>query len=123
MQKPNLHMYLRRQDPFIGKYSFVKVCSGRTKGDDVLYNAEADAEENRASFIRCGNKPTEVSELFAGDIGAIAKLGSTKTGDTLSDKEYAGYIFQNRLFGSIYLYEIQDSDKGDEDKASGNCRR
>ena len=33
-----------------------------------------------------GNKPTEVSELFAGDIGAIAKLANTKTGDTLSTK-------------------------------------
>ena len=74
-------------DPFIGKYSFVKVCSGVLKGDDVLYNAEADAEEKPGKlYTMCGNKPTEVSELFAGDIGAIAKLGSTKTGDTLSTK-------------------------------------
>ena len=75
------------RDPFIGKYSFVKVCSGVLKGDDVLYNAEADAEEKPGKlYTMCGNKPTEVSELFAGDIGAIAKLGSTKTGDTLSTK-------------------------------------
>ena len=72
-------------DPFIGKYSFVKVCSGVLKGDDILYNADADAEEKPGKiYTMCGNKPAEVSELFAGDIGAIAKLGSTRTGDTLS---------------------------------------
>ena len=37
-------------------------------------------------YTMVGNKPTEVSELFAGDIGAIAKLANTKTGDTLSTK-------------------------------------
>ena len=74
-------------DPFIGKYSFVKVCSGVLKGDDILYNADADAEEKPGKiYTMCGNKPAEVSELFAGDIGAIAKLGSTRTGDTLSTK-------------------------------------
>ena len=63
-------------DPFIGKYSFVKVCSGVLKGDDILYNADADAEEKPGKlYTMCGNKPAEVSELFAGDIGAIAKLG------------------------------------------------
>ena len=52
-------------DPFIGKYSFVKVCSGVLKGDDVLYNADADAEEKPGKlYTMCGNKPTEVSELL-----------------------------------------------------------
>ena len=74
-------------DPFIGKYSFVKVCSGVLKGDDVLYNADTDAEEKPGKlYTLCGNKPSEVSELFAGDIGAIAKLTNTRTGDTLSVK-------------------------------------
>ena len=74
-------------DPFIGKYSFVKVCSGVLKGDDVLYNADTEAEEKPGKlYTMCGNKPSEVSELFAGDIGAIAKLANTRTGDTLSTK-------------------------------------
>ena len=74
-------------DPFIGKYSFIKVCSGVIKGDDVLYNADTDAEAKPGKiYTMLGNKPVEVSELFAGDIGAIAKLTTTKTGDTLSTK-------------------------------------
>ena len=68
-------------------YSFVKVCSGVLKGDDVLYNTTSETEENLEKiYTMCGNKPVEVSEMFAGDIGAIAKLSSTKTGDTLSAK-------------------------------------
>ena len=74
-------------DPFIGKYSFIKVCSGVLKGEDVLYNPNSDAEEKPGKlYVMCGNKPTEVSELFAGDIGAVAKLSNTATGDTLATK-------------------------------------
>ena len=74
-------------DPFIGKYSFIKVCSGVLKGDDVLYNADSEADEKLGKiYTMIGNKPVEVSELFAGDIGAIGKLANTKTGDTLSTK-------------------------------------
>lgn len=74
-------------DPFIGKYSFVKVCSGVLKGDDVLYNPESDAEAKIGKiYTLSGNKPVEVQELFAGDIGAIAKLTSTKTGIPFQQK-------------------------------------
>ena len=74
-------------DPFIGKYSFIKVCSGVLKGDDTLYNGDSDAEAKLGKiYTMVGNKPTEVSELFAGDIGAIAKLANTKTGDRKSTR-------------------------------------
>ena len=106
-------------DPFIGKYSFVKVCSGVLKGDDVLYNADADAEEKPGKlYTMCGNKPTEVSDLFAGDTGAIAKLGSTKTGDPLSTKNTT--ITYSRTDYSVpYTYmRYKTLTKGDEDKVS-----
>ena len=106
-------------DPFIGKYSFVKVCSGVLKGDDVLYNADADAEEKPGKlYTMCGNKPTEVSELFAGDIGAIAKLGSTKTGDTLSTKN-TPVTYSRTDYSVPYTYmRYKTLTKGDEDKVS-----
>ena len=106
-------------DPFIGKYSFVKVCSGVLKGDDVLYNAGADAEEKPGKlYTMCGNKPTEVTELFAGDIGAIAKLASTKTGDTLSTKN-TQILYQKTDYSSPYTYmRYVVKNKGDEDKVS-----
>ena len=63
-------------DPFIGKYSLIKVCSGVIKSDDTLYNAASETEEKLSKlYIMRGNKPEEVSELHAGDIGAIGKAG------------------------------------------------
>lgn len=74
-------------DPFIGKYSLIKVCSGVIKNTDVLYNVDGDTEERLSKlYVLQGNKAVEVPELMAGDIGAIAKLNSVRTGDTLSTK-------------------------------------
>ena len=105
-------------DPFIGKYSFIKVCSGVLKGDDVLYNADTDTEAKLGKiYTMVGNKPVEVSELFAGDIGAIAK-SDAKTGDTLSSKS-APLLFGKTEFSKPYTYmKYTVKNKGDEDKVS-----
>ena len=74
-------------DPFIGKYSLIKVMSGVIKSDDVIYNKEKDIDEKiNKLYVLQGNKPIEVKELHAGDIGAIAKLTAARTGNTLSTK-------------------------------------
>ena len=106
-------------DPFIGKYSFVKVCSGVLKGDDILYNGDSDAEAKLGKiYTMVGNKPTEVSELFAGDIGAIAKLANTKTGDTLSTKN-TPVMYGKTEYSKPYTYmKYICNNKGDEDKVS-----
>ncbi|XCP84189.1 elongation factor G [Roseburia hominis] len=106
-------------DPFIGKYSFVKVCSGVLKGDDVLYNPDADSEAKLGKiYTLMGNKTLEVSELFAGDIGAIAKLNNTKTGDTLSTKS-APISYGKTEYSKPYTYmKYVVNNKGDEDKVS-----
>lgn len=106
-------------DPFIGKYSFIKVCSGVLKGDDVLYNPNSDAEEKPGKlYVMCGNKPTEVSELFAGDIGAVAKLSNTATGDTLATKN-TQVLYPKTDYSVPYTYmRYRVKNKGDEDKVS-----
>ncbi|WP_461812149.1 elongation factor G [Faecalimonas sp.] len=106
-------------DPFIGKYSFVKVCSGVLKGDDVLYNTESDTEEKPGKlYVMHGNKPIEVSELHAGDIGAIAKLTGTKTGDSLSTKN-TPVLYGKTEYSTPYTYmKYVVKAKGDEDKVS-----
>ncbi len=74
-------------DPFIGKYSLIKICSGVFKADDLIYNKDKDVEEKVSKlYVMCGGKPIEVPELHAGDIGAIAKLTAARTGNTLSTK-------------------------------------
>jgi elongation factor G len=74
-------------DPFIGRYSLIKVRSGVFKTDDLVYDSELEAEMKLGKlYVMQGNKTFEVPELHAGDIGAVAKLGDAKTGDTLSTK-------------------------------------
>ena len=111
-------------DPFIGKYSFIKVCSGVLKGDDTLYNGDSDAEAKLGKiYTMVGNKPTEVSELFAGDIGAIAKLANTKTGDTLSTKN-TPVMYGKTEYSKPYTYmKYICNNKGDEDKVSQALQR
>ncbi|SHK16040.1 elongation factor G [Hespellia stercorisuis] len=106
-------------DPFIGKYSLIKVCSGVLKGDDILYNAAAEAEAKPGKlYTLIGNKPVEVPELFAGDIGAVAKLTATKTGDTLSSKT-SQVLFGKTEYSVPYTYmKYTTPTKGDEDKVS-----
>ncbi len=106
-------------DPFIGKYSLMKVCSGVIKNDDTIYNIDKDAEQKiNKLYVFEGSKPVEVSELHAGDIGAIGKLDKARTGDTLSTK--ATPIRYGRIEVSTpYTYKRYKAvKKGDEDKIS-----
>ncbi len=105
-------------DPFIGKYSLMKVCSGVIKSDDVLYNASTETEEKLSKlYMMRGNKPIEVPELHAGDIGAIAKA-SCRTGDTLSTKAVP-VVFGRTEISKPYTYmAYKAKNKGDEDKIS-----
>ena len=106
-------------DPFLGKYSLVKVCSGVIKGDDVLFNVSKDSEEKlNKLYVLEGSKPIEVAELHAGDIGAIAKLGTVTTGDTLATKT-TPILYGKTDISVPYTYKrYQTVNKGDDDKVS-----
>ena len=106
-------------DPFIGKFSLIKVCSGVLKSDSVIYNANKETEEKLSRlYILRGKEQIEVKELYAGDIGAIGKLSDTQTGDTLSTK--ANPIIYDPIKVSVpYTYvRYEAKNKGDDDKIS-----
>ena len=106
-------------DPFIGKFSLFKVCSGVIKSDSVIYNANKETEEkvNRLYVLR-GKEQIEVTELHAGDIGALGKLTDTVTGDTLSTKANP-IIFDRIQVSTPYTYQrFKTKNKGDDDKVS-----
>ena len=106
-------------DPFIGKYSLIKVNSGVLKTDDVIYNVDKEVEEKIGKlYVLQGNKPIEVKELHAGDIGALAKLTAARTGNSLSTKattiKYGKWDMPNP-----YTYmRYNPKNKGDVDKIS-----
>ena len=106
-------------DPFLGKYSLIKVCSGVIKADDTLLNVEKGEEERlNKLYVLEGSKPIEVPELHAGDIGAIAKLNSVQTGDSLATKA-APIMYPKAQISTPYTCKrFKAVKKGDEDKIS-----
>jgi len=122
-KQKSAYVFKTMVDPFIGKYSFIKVCSGVLKGEDVLYNADTDTEAKLGKvYTLCGNKAVEVPELFAGDIGALAKM-EVRTGDTLSTKS-TPVLYGKTEFSKPYTYmKYVVANKGDEDKVSQALQR
>lgn len=106
-------------DPFIGKYSLMKICTGTLKGDSTVYNVNKDAEEKiQKLYVLRGKEAIEVSELKAGDIGAVAKLAVTQTGDTMAVRT-APIVYHKPKISIPYTYmAFSAKTKGDEDKVS-----
>ena len=106
-------------DPYIGKYSLIKVNSGVIKSDDVLYNYHRECEEKTGRlYVLRGNKAEEVAELHAGDIGALAKLQKTLTTDTLSTKNTPVAYIRTPISKPYVSMRYKAKNKGDEDKIS-----
>ncbi len=106
-------------DPYVGRLSIFKVQSGIMKKDSSPYNPEKDFTEKVSHlYIVRGKDQIEVDELKAGDIGAIAKLQYTSTGDTLCSKKRVVVFPKTEYPESLYSLIILPKGKGDEDKIS-----
>ncbi len=106
-------------DPFIGKYSLVKVCTGTLKPDTASYNVSKETEEKIGKIYTLrGKEQIELPELHAGDIGAVAKLNVTQTGDTLALRT-APILYHKPEISIPYTYmRYQTKTKGDDDKVA-----
>ena len=106
-------------DPFVGRFSLIKVTDGVLKADSTLYNSNKETEERIGKlYVLRGKDQIEVDALNSGDIGAIAKLSATKTGDTLSQK--ADPVLYNAIPMPVpytFMRYVAKS-KGDEDKVA-----
>ena len=111
-------------DPFIGKYSLIKVYSGVIKSDDVLYNLDKDVEEKVGKiYVLQGNKPIEVPELHAGDIGALAKVTAARTGNTLSTKANTIQYGKAEISTPYTYMRYKVKNKSDIDKVSQSLQK
>ncbi len=111
-------------DPFAGRVSYFKVYSGVVKNDANLFNPRTGAVE-RLSHIGClmGKTITPVTELHAGDIGAVAKLKETLTGDTLCDKNAPIRYPPVVLPEPSIAYAIEARSRQDEDRMGNAIQR
>ncbi|MGB9586922.1 MAG: elongation factor G [Armatimonadota bacterium] len=104
-------------DPYVGKLTYFKVYSGVLKSDSHVFNSTKGIEERvgQVYFLR-GKNQEATSEVHAGDIGAVAKLSETGTGDTLCDKAKAIVYPKIEFPSPVYSVAIRAKSKADEDK-------
>ena len=112
-----LMVFKTMTDPFAGRISFFKVISGVVKNDATVENyTRRDQERLSHLSVMQGRKAVEVPELHAGDIGAVAKLRATLTGDTLGAKGAEIQIDLFPLPEPAMTYAIEPKSRADEDK-------
>ena len=111
-------------DPYIGKYSLIKVNSGVLKTDDVLYNYHRDCDEKIGRlYILRGKQTEEVSELHAGDIGALAKLSQSQTTDSLSTRNNPVAYIRASISKPYVSMRYKAKNKADVDKISQSLQK
>ena len=111
-------------DPFAGRITMFRVISGTLKSDSTMANANRDASERLGHLLLLqGKTPTSVPEIKAGDIGAVAKLKETLTGDLLSEKGVAVRMNPIAFPAPVIAYAIEPKSRGDEEKISTAMHR
>ncbi len=113
----SLYVFKTVSDPFAGRISYFKVFSGVLKNDASLANFSRSSQEKFAHIsVMQGKTAVPVNELHAGDIGAVAKLKDTLTGDTLGDKSAPIQYPHVKLPEPAITFAIEPKSRSDEDK-------
>lgn len=104
-------------DPYVGKLTYFKVFSGSLKSDSHVFNSSKGHEERvgQVYFLR-GKTQEATPEVGPGDIGAVAKLTETITGDTLCEKSKPIVLQRIDFPASVYTLSVKAKTKSDEDK-------
>ncbi|MHB8512492.1 MAG: elongation factor G [Actinomycetota bacterium] len=111
-------------DPYVGHLSYFRVYAGSIKPDAPLFNASRNLEERigQVGTMR-GKNHEQLSEISCGDIGVIAKLAHTQTGDTIASKTSPITLPTIEFPTPLLTFAIQPKSKGDEDKMSTALQR
>ena len=111
-------------DQFAGRITMFRVVSGSLRSDSTVYNKTRDAAERCGSLqLLQGKAPTTVTEIRAGDLGSVAKLKETLTGDSLGDKGDSIVFRPVEHAEAVLAYAIEPKTRGDEDKISTSMHR
>jgi elongation factor G len=120
----SLYVFKTANDPFSGRISYFKVFSGLVKNDATLQNFTRSTTEKLSHLsVPQGKNLVPVPELHAGDIGAIAKLRETLTGDTLGDKANPIVYPAVNLPEPAITFAIEPKSRNDEDKLSNGLHK
>ncbi len=120
----SLFVFKTVSDPFAGRISYYKVFSGVLKNDATLQNFTRNTSEKLAHIsVMQGKTAVPVNELHAGDIGSVAKLKDTLTGDTLGDKSAAIQYPKVNLPEPAITFAVEPKTRADEDKLSNGIHK
>ena len=111
-------------DPFVGRLTYLRVLAGTLRSQGHVWNAERGEDERIGQLLRLRGKEQEpVGELKAGEIGAVAKLSATATGDTLSTKERPLVLDRPVYPTPTLVVAIEPQTKADLDKMGPALQR
>ena len=111
-------------DPFAGRINVFRVLNGTVKADASIVNVRAHAKERLGQLLEVqGKDHTQVAELGEGDIGAVAKLKETQTGDVLLDAERQVELPDIGFPEPVMSFAVTPKSKGDEEKMAAGLRR
>jgi elongation factor G len=111
-------------DPFVGHITMFRVFSGKVRPDSSVHNATQGTDERIGQlFALRGKEHESVSEVPAGDIGAVAKLPHTHTGDTFATKDDPVQLAPVELPEPLLAYAIAPKTKGEEDRLATGLAR
>src|SRR5438094_4333862 len=111
-------------DPFAGRINVFRVLSGTMKGDSTVVNARTHSKERLGQLLELqGKEHTQTTDLGPGDIGAVAKLKETQTGDVLLDAERQIELPQIGFPDPVMSFAVTPKAKGDEEKMATGLRR
>ena len=119
-----LHVFKTIADPFVGQLSVFKVLSGTVRADDHLVNSRTGTDERlHGLFTLRGKEQVPITEVVAGDIGAVAKLTSVRTGDTLAPKGLPVRVVSVDPLAPQYGVAIVPRTQADDDKLGSALAR
>jgi elongation factor G len=111
-------------DPFAGRINVFRVLTGAVKADSNVVNARAHSKERVGQLLDLqGKEHASTTELGEGDIGAVAKLKETQTGDLLLDAEREVELPQIGFPEPVMSFAVTPKSKGDEEKMAAGLRR
>ncbi|MGD1996074.1 MAG: elongation factor G [Anaerolineae bacterium] len=111
-------------DPYVGKLTYFRIYGGALESDERVWNSRAEAEERLGTlYVMRGNEQIPVDRLQPGDIGAVAKLGATLTGDTLCDEDHPLKIQGPAFPPPLFAVAVRPRSKADQAKMGPTLTR
>lgn len=119
-----LYIFKTTADPYVGRLTYLRVVSGILKADTRYFNPAQDEEERFGSlYVMRGKEQLQVDTMHAGDIGAVAKLNHTVTGDTICNKDHLVTISQPTFPQPVYAVAVSPETQVDSAKMGPTLTR